>query len=232
MNFASDGIEIIHDVLSPGAVDDLVAALPESVAGLRNLLQRSESVRALAHSPAIRNLLASLGSERARPVRAVFFDKNPTHNWKVPWHQDLTIAVTARRDVPGFKNWSIKEGAPHVQPPTDFLERMITIRIHLDDCGAQNGPLRVVPGSHLHGRLDAMEINRLTGTAVVTCCVPSGGAIVMRPLLLHASSPAVLPSHRRVVHLEFSPDELPGGLSWFEDDPSPATRADYFPTLL
>jgi hypothetical protein len=36
----------------------------------------------------------------------------------------------------------------------------------------------------------------------------------MRPLLLHASSPAADPRHRRVIHLEFAAEPLPGGLEW------------------
>lgn len=232
MNFASDGIEIIEDVLPPHAVDALIAALPESVAGWRNLLQRSPAVRALAGSPAMRDLLAGLGGEPTRPVRAVFFDKNPGNNWKVPWHQDVTIAVAERCAAPGFKNWSVKDGVLHVQPHAELLARMITIRIHLDDCGEHNGPLRVVPGSHRHGRLSTEETARLTATGETTCCVRRGGAIAMRPLLLHASSPAQIPSHRRVIHLEYSPDALPAGLRWCEDEPSLAAHTETFSTAL
>ncbi|HEX2855590.1 MAG TPA: phytanoyl-CoA dioxygenase family protein [Opitutaceae bacterium] len=232
MKFASDGVEIFEDVLTAAAVDALTAALPQSVAGLRNLLQHSNAVRALAHSPAVRDLLVQLDGENARPVRAVFFDKNPAHNWKVPWHQDLTIAVAERREVPGFKAWSVKDGVLHVQPPAELLARMITLRIHLDDCDARNGPLRVIPGSHRGGRLHAAEIARLTQAAETVCCAPRGAAIAMRPLVLHASSPAAAPSHRRVIHLEFSPDELPGGLAWFEDESMPAGRLTAFPTAV
>ena len=43
---------------------------------------------------------ALLGSS-ARPVKVTVFDKTPAANWKVPWHQDLTIAVRERRDAEG-----------------------------------------------------------------------------------------------------------------------------------
>ena len=39
---------------------------------------------------------------------------------------------------------------------------------------------------------------------------------MIRPLLLHASSAAESPRRRRVVHLEYAADPLPGGLDWFE----------------
>jgi len=38
----------------------------------------------------------------------------------------------------------------------------------------------------------------------------------MRPLILHASSCAQEASARRVLHIEFASEELPGGLDWFD----------------
>src|SRR5262245_7189469 len=75
-------------------------------------------------------------------VRGLFFDKTPRANWKVSWHQDLTIAVRVRIEAPGFGPWSLKAGVVHVQPPAEILERMATVRLHLDDCSESNGPLR------------------------------------------------------------------------------------------
>ena len=104
-----------------------------------------------------------------------------------------------------------------MQPPVAVLERMLTVRLHLDDCGADNGPLRVVRGSHAHGRLTDGQAKRWEQTGeVVACLVPKGGALLMRPLLLHASAPAEAPRHRRVIHLEYAADPLPHGLRWFE----------------
>jgi ectoine hydroxylase-related dioxygenase (phytanoyl-CoA dioxygenase family) len=82
------------------------------------------------------------------PVRAIFFDKSSGSNWLVPWHQDLTIAVASKCEAPGFGPWSVKDGIPHVQPPDELLKQMIALRLHLDDCDASNGALRVIPGSH------------------------------------------------------------------------------------
>jgi len=148
-------------------------------------------------------------------VRGILFDKTPVTNWKVAWHQDLTIAVRTRVDVPGYGPWSEKVGTVSVQPPASVLEQMITIRLHVDDCGADNGPLRVIPGSHAHGRLspEAIEQWRARGGEVVATA-RRGAALVMRPLLLHASSAAVRPERRRVIHLDFAVQDLPGGLEW------------------
>jgi hypothetical protein len=38
----------------------------------------------------------------------------------------------------------------------------------------------------------------------------------MRPLILHASSAALEPRRRRVIHLEYAADTLPGELEWFD----------------
>ena len=134
------------------------------------------------------------------------------------WHPDLTISVTQKMEVAGFSGWSVKEGAIHVQAPAAVLERMLTVRLHLDDCGPNDGPLRVIPGSHLAGRLDAPQIlHWQRSRASEPCHVPAGGALLMRPLLLHSSSSAVRPNHRRVIHLEFAEEQLPDGLSWLRE---------------
>jgi ectoine hydroxylase-related dioxygenase (phytanoyl-CoA dioxygenase family) len=159
---------------------------------------------------------AAVGAD-AFPVRALLFDKAPAANWKVPWHQDTAIAVAERTDTPGFIGWSVKDGVTHVHPPADILERMVALRIHLDDCGPENGPLRMLPGSHRHGKLDEEEIEHWRRTTEeVSCCLAPGDVLVLRPLLLHSSSPAKSPSRRRVIHLEYACDPLPGGLRWFE----------------
>jgi ectoine hydroxylase-related dioxygenase (phytanoyl-CoA dioxygenase family) len=160
---------------------------------------------------------AALLSRDAQPVKLTLFDKTPRSNWKVPWHQDLAISVKERRDVRDFKAWSVKEGVPYVQPPIKILERVVAVRLHLDDASAANGALRVLPGTHRLGRLSAPQIVALRQQVQeVVCDVPAGGAMLMSPLLLHASSASESPTHRRVLHFEFSDATLPDGLAWAE----------------
>lgn len=211
------------NAVDSGAVDALVRAVGPMLdrggrrAGARNLLGEVPEVRALAGSAGVYEVVKAVLGAGAFAVRGLLFDKTPGANWKVPWHQDLTIAVRGRREVAGFGPWSEKEGVAHVQPPAEVLARMVTVRVHLDECNEHNGPLRVIPGSHRSGRLSADEIAlRRAEVAEVVCPVGRGGIVVFRPLLLHASSPAVRPAHRRVVHLEFAADELPGGLEWYD----------------
>jgi len=185
--------------------------------GIRNLLNVVPFTRELANSAECRALVEPVLGSGARVVRGIYFDKHKDANWKVAWHQDMTIAVRERVDVEGYGPWSIKAGIHHVQPPVAVLENMLTLRIHLDQADESNGALRVLPGSHASGRLDSSQIEACKQQQPVTCVVPAGGALLMRPLLLHSSKPALNPSHRRVLHFEYSSVALPAGLKWFEE---------------
>src|SRR5205085_916534 len=130
------------------------------VYAMRNLLRVLQEVRQYSASAPVRWLVEEILGPFAFPVRGLSFDKPAGHNWKVPWHQDLSISVRERREVPGFGPWSLKAGVPHVQPPIGILERMLAVRLHLDACGETDGPLQVLPGSHAHGRLDRTGIRQ------------------------------------------------------------------------
>jgi ectoine hydroxylase-related dioxygenase (phytanoyl-CoA dioxygenase family) len=214
-----DGFAILDDAVALDVTAELRAGLPAvgSQAGLRNLLASHPVVRQAARSTSVRGAAEAILGPRCFAVRAILFDKTPETNWKVAWHQDLTIAVRNRRCAVGFAAWSEKHGVAHVQPPVPVLERMLAVRVHLDDCQAENGPLRVLPGSHRQGRLDAAAIHcwKARGSEV-QCVVGQGGLVLMRPLLLHASSEAMVAAQRRVLHLEFAADELPANLEWFD----------------
>jgi ectoine hydroxylase-related dioxygenase (phytanoyl-CoA dioxygenase family) len=133
----------------------------------------------------------------------------------VPWHQDLTICVITRADVLGYGPWTIKAGVCHVQPPISVLENMLSVRIHLDDCDESNGALRVLPGTHNLGRLIAAQISEQQRLAAsISCAAQKGDVVLMRPLLLHASSAASKAVHRRVIHLDYASSQLDGGLQW------------------
>jgi hypothetical protein len=182
--------------------------------GIRNLLDIPQ-VRDLAVCPSVRGLAEAVLGRDCVAVRGLFFDKTPGANWKVTWHQDLTIAVNERIALPGYGPWSEKAGVVHVQPPDVILERMLAIRVHLDPCGDENGPVRVLPGTHRSGKLDPDQINAYRERIKpVDCVVERGGILAFHPLLLHSSSPASRPERRRVVHLEFAPFRLNAGLSW------------------
>jgi ectoine hydroxylase-related dioxygenase (phytanoyl-CoA dioxygenase family) len=182
--------------------------------GARNLLGLAE-VRAAATLPTVTACLLPILQEGFSAVRGIFFDKTAGANWPVLWHQDMSLALRERRELPGWHNWSVKRGITHVQPPPEILARMITMRLHLDDCPAENGALRVITGSHRSGLLARTQIQAMTTGSAQTVTAKAGEAVFMRPLLLHASSATQTPHHRRVLHLEFAPAGLlPPGLAW------------------
>jgi ectoine hydroxylase-related dioxygenase (phytanoyl-CoA dioxygenase family) len=149
----------------------------------------------------------------AKVVRAIFFDKTPEANWKVPWHQDLTIAVMEKRETENFTAWTRKAGIWHVQPATAILQKMLTLRFHLDDADETNGALKVVAGSHRR-RLSSAEVQKLP-KPFAFCRASKGDVLLMRPLVVHSSSAGTSPKHRRVIHFEFSAENLPNNLDWY-----------------
>lgn len=224
-----EGFSIVSGVFSGTEIRRLVEALQGisdassvrrrgGVFAVRNLLDVAPAVRELADSTSVRFLASAVLGKQIRPVRGILFDKIPDANWTVPWHQDLTIAVQARVEAEGYGPWSVKADVLHVQPPAEILENMLSIRIHLDDCNEDNGALRVIPGSHRWGRISEQDISGIRERcAEEVCVVAAGGVQLMRPLLLHASSPSRAPSHRRVVHLDFASVDLAAGLRWYTE---------------
>lgn len=219
INFAqrveSDGFAVVPDCLSNETLEILSSHLSKPTHAIRNLLALP-IVRELATSVTVRTLAEAVLGKSCVAVKGTFFNKTQEANWKVIWHQDLTIMVRQRREVMGFGPWTMKEEIVHVQPPAEILSRILAIRLPLDDSGPDNGPLRVRSGSHKGGRLSAEEIAVCQGEKIVVCTISRGGALLMRPLLLHESSACVIPKPRRVIHLEFAAEALPGGLEWYD----------------
>lgn len=182
---------------------------------LRNILRAVPGVYELAVGDFLLERVRSVLGGGARPVKAILFDKTAAVNWNLKWHQDNVIAVQERLDVPGFHGWSEKVGIPHARPPVEILQAMLAARVHIDDCPADNGALKVIAGSHVHGRLSAEQLNEWCAqNPHVVCAAHKGQVLFMRPLLLHSSGRASKPTHRRVLHIEYAADDLPGGLRW------------------
>jgi ectoine hydroxylase-related dioxygenase (phytanoyl-CoA dioxygenase family) len=149
------------------------------------------------------------------PVRVLLFDKTPAANWAVPWHQDRTIAVKARHDVAGFGPWSGKGDVHYVEPPISILEGMLTLRLFVDDCDDDNGPLEVAIGSHQVGRLPLGELaSMVRHSAIVVGTGRAGDVLVMKALAVHSSKRARSPAHRRVLHVDYATSALPAPLEW------------------
>jgi len=209
------GFAVVPRCISEATLESLAGAINADEHGARNLLANSV-VRSFACSDALRKPVVSVLGPGCFAVRGIFFNKNSKANWKVTWHQDCVIAVKQKNEIEDWGPWSCKAGVTHVRPVASIVQGMLAIRVHLDDCGEDNGPLRVIPNTHTLGFLSDREIRDWPKETAVTCTVRRGDAILMRPLLLHGSSPATNPSNRRVIHLEFAANELPHGAEWHD----------------
>ncbi len=182
-------------------------------AGTRCLLDRPVVREAARH---LKERLIGLGYLPAGSVaiQAIAFDKTPGTNWKVAWHQDLMFPLARPDHRHGYETVSKKDGVDHARPPVGVLASLLAARLHLDDCGPENGPLRVSPGTHRAGIIASADAAGVAAAKGETACLAREGEIVlMRPLLLHASSQATAPCHRRVLHVVFH-DGSAGGVPW------------------
>ncbi|MFN4095302.1 MAG: phytanoyl-CoA dioxygenase family protein [Sphingomonas sp.] len=200
-----------------GQLDEIEVALgeqPTDRAGVR--LRGVPALDALlAATGAIGARIARFAGEHARPVRAILFDKSASANWSLGWHQDRTICVRERREVAGFGPWTVKSGLLHVAPPFALLERMVTIRVHLDDVGHDNAPLLIAPGSHRLGLVREDAIDAAVAACGTHACLADAGDIwVYATPILHASAAALTPRRRRVLQVDYAAFDLPGGLEW------------------
>jgi hypothetical protein len=186
------------------------ASFQRSRAGARHLLSVPR-IAALVRDPRLIELAASVLGCEPVPFGATLFDKSSEANWLVVWHQDTALPICERREVQGWGPWSTKGGVVYAHAPADALANVVALRLHLDDSTLENGPLRVLPGTHTLGVLSDAQVHELARhTEPVSCTVARGGVLAMRPLLVHASSKAAGPTSRRVLHFEYSASEVLG----------------------
>jgi len=216
MQFVTDGAELFRAAATEtlAELEEAFAQLPADQAGVR--LHGLDALRPLlAPDGAIGAVAATKLGSNTRAVRAILFDKTAETNWSLAWHQDRTVCVKRRIDIAGFGPWTTKAGLQHVAPPFDVLERMVTLRVHLDDVSADNAPLLVAPGSHRLGLVKSSDIEDAVRRCGVQACLAKAGDVWLYSTpILHASEAAKQPRRRRVLQVDFAAFELPGGLEW------------------
>lgn len=215
-----DGYAVADLSLTAQQCAHIAASLPTTTGaghgGVKNLITHPTVIALLSHERLGKYLWSQIGRDLVA-VKATAFDRTPEASARLQWHQDRTVAVKERLDVVGYGPWSTQSGALHVEAPEGVLAQMLAIRIHLDAWGEDNGPLRVIPGSHLLGKLDDAEVERFAADAeFVDLPMPQGSFLLIRPLLLRAASPARSAEHRRVLHIELAPREAISPLKWHE----------------
>jgi len=191
-----------------------LSALPPGAAGQRELLDQPWCQALAKWVKALPQLRACLPADGVA-VQCTLFEKSPDRNWLVAPHQDLAIPVAGRVAHEALRGWSVKAGRHFVLAPAEVLAQMVALRLHLDDAAEADGGLRFVPGSHRDGALDDAAVMRWRERAgEVAVDALAGDGLLMRPLVLHASSKASASGRRRVLHFLFGPRELPFGLRW------------------
>lgn len=237
MDLEKDGFTLLRAVISPDQCDKIsqqvTSALDQNeraaihgsgdqparsrLVGGRNLLSLWDGWRPLVEHPAVADLIGRQVGSGAGLVRGLYFDKPPGQGWALALHRDRTIAVAEHCEpAEPFSKPTRKGGVPHVQATNELLDRMLTIRLHLDPMCDQNGPLVVIPSSHRDNESESSSAD-----AIPIHC-DAGDLFVMRPRLVHGSR-ACDPDtemHRRVIHLEIAPSQqLPGGYRWHQFEP-------------
>jgi len=209
------GFRISEGGLSPEECEALVECLSNAKvskgrAGARHLMGVPEVARLACDRRLLDIARCELGAEPF-PFRVTLFEKTGKANWLVVWHQDRALPLRTRFDAPGWGPWSEKAGVAYAHAPASALSRVVALRVHLDASTTDNGPLRVVPHSHVLGVLTDGEIGSLIRKhGFVECLVSKGGILTMSPLIIHSSSKARIDAPRRVLHIEYADSQSLG----------------------
>lgn len=234
MNYSNqidnEGFSIINNVYTENEVEKLISLIKNSTENKTDnpTFRKSQDLFAIRQfhkeipetldfifNQNLKSIIEDIFGKGYFITKSIYFDKPEKSNWFVAYHQDLTISVNKKIEVENFENWTVKQNQFAVQPPKEVLENNFTIRIHIDKTTKDNGALKVINNSHSKGilRIENLDFNKEKETI---CEVDKGGIMIMKPLLFHASNKTTNNERRRVIHIEFSQQQLPNGLEWSE----------------
>ena len=227
---SAEGFSIINNVFTENEIQNLISLIENKTADNQEntTFRKSQDLFAIRQfhkeipetlpfifNEKLQDIIESTFGEGFFITKSIYFDKPEKSNWFVAYHQDLTISVDQKIEVKNFENWTVKQNQFAVQPPTEILENNFTIRIHIDKTTKENGALKVINNSHSKGILRIENLDFETEKETI-CEVKKGGIMIMKPLLFHASNKTTNNERRRVIHIEFSKQQLPNGLEWSE----------------
>lgn len=226
-DFLINGFAIVDNIYKKEEVDKILQQINQTnsdketfrksadLFAIRQFLKEVPATVDTIFNANLKTVLTQVLGQNYFVVKSIYFDKPQTSNWYVSYHQDLTISVDKKISLSGFNFWTVKQKQFAVQPPLDILQNIVTVRIHLDDTDENNGALKVIPKSHAKGIYRTENTDWKTENEV-SCNVSKGGIMLMKPLLLHSSGRTTNNRQRRVIHIEFSNQELPTELNWAE----------------
>lgn len=215
--YSSDEIQSIVNFIDTLNTSRPTFRKSEDLFAIRQFIKELPEIKELLFNKKLQSIINTIAGNDYFIVKSIYFDKPEKSNWFVAYHQDLTISVDKKTETAGFNFWTLKHNQFSVQPPVPLLENIFTIRIHLDDTNKENGALKIVEGSHLK-EIFRPEIIDWKTEKETFCNVEKGGIMMMKPLLLHGSNRTSNQKRRRVIHIEFSNNNLPEGINWAEYD--------------
>lgn len=213
--YSEEEINQIIDVINDVDTSNDTFRKSSDLFAIRQFLKEVPETKNLIFKEKLQLVIKELFGENYFVIKSIYFDKPETSNWYVSYHQDLTISVDKKVELENFSFWTTKQNQFAVQPPTEILENIYTIRIHLDDTDENNGALKVIDKSHSKKIYRPETIDWTTEKETI-CKVKQGEIMIMKPLLLHSSSRTTNNKKRRVIHIEFSDINLPNELNWSE----------------
>ena len=214
----NNGFSITNSIFDTKEIEKIIDLIdnPKNKYAIRQLINIEPKIANIIFSNlAFRKLLSSVCDKGYFLTKAIYFNKPSLSNWFVGYHQDLSISVKERKNTNGFTKWTNKNNQLGVIPPLNIIKNTVTFRIHLDKTDDTNGALKVIPNSHSKSiiRIDK-DFNKSNYGKETLCNIDTGGIMIMKPLLLHASEKSTSKNDRRVIHLEFCNHEIPMG--WLE----------------
>lgn len=215
-NFEEAGFFLKRDVVNAECLDLLLRlTTPAAVSGAvhhraggafaaRGLLQKVPELGGQLEACGINALASTALGDRVVPIDATYFDKHARANWTVPGHQDRIMAIASSTE----RKHRIRDGVAYAELEAETLAGLVALRVHFDATDGDTGALCVVPGSHRNGILSNAQILEEPLERYVPCAAAAGDVLVLRPLLLHRSSPSRGDGQRRVLHIVYATHEL------------------------
>jgi len=201
--------------LRGGLAPSDLAKLEEIFASLAGKQRIKPDVVASLSQFDVHSKIEDLVASSLKTVRAVAFDKSKEKNWTLGWHQDRVIPVAKRHRSEGYKNWTLKSGIWHCEPPEDVFRGMYFVRFHLDACSSRNGAMEVLPASHREGVLSTSKIRDLSRTVSgERCDTNPGDVLILDMLTVHRSGPSETKAARRCLRVDYATGPLPFPFEW------------------
>ena len=136
-NLHTKGYTVINGIFSPEEVESISEKINRTdsskptfrktndLFAIRQFLKEIPEVRTLVFNSRLNSIIRQYFGEDYFSVKSIYFDKPENSNWFVAWHQDLTISVDKKVELPGFGPWTTKQDQYAVQPPWKFWKAFL-----------------------------------------------------------------------------------------------------------